>query len=59
MKKQHHHLMHPEKIFLYTGIGILFIALVYLVVDRDATSQLWIPFVMAVVALALTARFVR
>jgi hypothetical protein len=62
MRKHHQHIASPAKIFLYSGICILFFALLYLVVnsgDPNTAVHLWVPFIMAGVALVLTSIFIK
>jgi hypothetical protein len=61
-KHHHDHHVSPAKAFLYSGIIILFIVLLFLVVNSgepDTALHFWVPFIMAVVALLIAARFVK
>jgi hypothetical protein len=56
------HSISSEKIFLFSGEFILFLVLLYLVIRDGGMSEafhLWIPFVMAGIALFITSRLIR
>jgi VIT1/CCC1 family predicted Fe2+/Mn2+ transporter len=58
--KSHH--LSPEKIFLFSGESILFLVLLYLVITNGGATEalhLWIPFVLAGIALFITGRLIR
>jgi hypothetical protein len=60
-RKHKPHSISSEKIFLFSGESILFLVLLYLVI-RNGMSEafhLWIPFVMAGIALFITSRLIR
>jgi hypothetical protein len=64
MKKtiKHEHHVSREKIFLYSGEFVLFIALLFLIVnsgDVDSLVRIGIPFMLGAIALILTSRFVK
>jgi hypothetical protein len=62
IKENHHHAMSSEKIFLYSGEFILFLALLYLVLNSDEVDsvvRIGIPFMLGAIALILTSRFVK
>jgi hypothetical protein len=61
-KKHHGHHVSSAKTFLYSGTIILFILLLFLVVnsgESDTALAFCVPFIMAVVALLIAARFVK
>lgn len=56
------HGLSPEKIFLFSGESILFFVLLYLVIANGGANEaihLWIPFVLAGIALFITSRVIR
>jgi hypothetical protein len=56
------HGLSPEKIFLFSGESILFFILLYLVISNGGANEalhLWIPFVLAAIALFITSRLIR
>ncbi|MGZ3845234.1 MAG: hypothetical protein ACXVBJ_01005 [Flavisolibacter sp.] len=60
--KHHHEHYSPAKRFLYTGIIVLFIVLIFLVVnsgEAETALQFWAPFLLAAAALLIATRFVR
>ena len=60
--KHHHDHYSPAKRFLFAGIIVLFIVLVFLVVnsgEADTALHFWVPFLLAVVALLIATRFIR
>jgi hypothetical protein len=56
------HGLSPEKIFLFSGESILLLVLLYLVISNGGANEalhLWIPFVLAGIALFITGRLIR
>jgi hypothetical protein len=54
--------MSPEKKFLFSGETILFLILLYLVISYGGANEalhLWIPFVLAGIALFITSRLIQ
>jgi hypothetical protein len=61
-KRHKAHGLSPEKIFLFSGESILFVILLYLVITNGGPNEaihLWIPFVLAGIALFITSRVIR
>lgn len=60
-RHQAHHIS-PEKIFLFSGETIVFLVLLFLVITNGGANEalhLWIPFVLAGIALFITSRVIR
>jgi len=56
------HGISPEKIFLFSGEFVLLFVLLYLVLTNGGANEaihLWIPFVLAGIALFITSRVIR
>lgn len=61
-RRHKEHGMSPEKKFLFSGETVLFFILLYLVISYGGANEalhLWIPFVLAGIALFITSRVIR
>lgn len=62
IKREKHNTLSTEKVFLYSGEFILFVALIFLVInsgDVDTVVRLVVPIMLGAIAIILTSRFIR
>ena len=62
IKREKHNTLSTEKVFLYSGEFILFVALIFLVInsrDVDTVVRLVVPIILGAIAIILTSRFIR
>ncbi len=60
--KHKHYRLDPEKIFLYSGIMVLFFTWMYLTLNTEeveAKVHSWISLLLGSIALLFTARFIK
>jgi hypothetical protein len=61
-RKNKTHGVSPEKIFLFSGEFVLLFVLLYLVITNGGANEaihLWVPFVLAGIALFITSRLIK
>lgn len=62
VNREKHHSVSKEKAFLYSGEFILFLALIFLVVNSgnlDMVIRLGLPILLGAIAIILTSRFIK